>query len=164
MNENENQNYPLGPGHRNIDTSIEAAERIKTKAAAIRTKVMLLLEQYPAGMNSYELAVEMNERYHDVQPRTSELLADDIIMRTGLRRSGRTKALCDVYVINPTPDPNKKEELKPVGNAQLWGEMMRLIYAYAHDGDSVTFFSMRAAAGDWATNMADKIAVDKKYS
>ena len=92
--------YPDAPGHRGVDTSIEAAEKIAPAAAAIRAKVLRAI----AAAGSQGLTVlEGCEQYgwdrHGAQPRFSELKLAHAIRDSGQRRRNPSGVRAIVWVL-----------------------------------------------------------------
>lgn len=80
--------YPNAPGHRNTDTSFDAAASVKPSAAKLQQMVLAELAKSPA--TSFELAARLNVTYASIQPRTSELSAKSAILDSGLRRKSES--------------------------------------------------------------------------
>ena len=92
--------YPHAPGFAQTDTSRAAAERLKPTAAALRDRVFMALKVKP--MTSLELAKHLGEAFESVQPRTSELRAQNLIIDSGKRgptRCGKLKGI--VWTVAP---------------------------------------------------------------
>lgn len=83
--------YPDAPGHRGIDTSIEAAVAL---VPALRTLQQLALDYIKScgalGATSDECAAGLGIDRGSVQPRTSELSRKGLIVDSGLRRRNAT--------------------------------------------------------------------------
>ncbi len=83
--------YPDAPGHRNVETSIAAADALAPKLG--RLQGMALAEYravYPAGLTADELAARLELDRYSIQPRTSELRRKGLIRDSGLRRPNAT--------------------------------------------------------------------------
>lgn len=79
--------YPNRPGHRGIDTSIEAAQKMAQSAKTIQDRVFKMLQLAPeTGMTTEELCQMMRMVPKTIQPRVSELRAIGKIEDSGLRR------------------------------------------------------------------------------
>lgn len=52
-------------------------------------------------------------------------------------------------------------KLKPIGDKELFGEMLRTIYAYAHQGDLVNLADLETAAINWAKDLSTKVTITK---
>ena len=87
--------YPNSPGHRNVDTSIAAAEAVKPKAATLRAGVLECLRKNPDGLTADECAVMMGESVLAVRPRVTELHKAPLnkIIATGQKRKNVTSGL-----------------------------------------------------------------------
>ena len=86
--------YPDAPGHRNVETSVAAAEALTPKLGRLQelTKAAIA-EAGLAGLTADELANCLGLDRWSVQPRTSELRRKGLIRDSGLRRpnlSGRS--------------------------------------------------------------------------
>jgi predicted transcriptional regulator len=80
--------YPTTPGYQDTDTSREAAEKVKPKAAWVRARVIdCLTRQGP--MTTVQIAAALGMAYETVQPRTSEARAQGLIVDTGRRGPSR---------------------------------------------------------------------------
>lgn len=82
--------YPRGPASTTDDTSIAAADAVRSRVGTLRAKVLDQLRERP--LTVHECARLMNESVPTVQPRFSELRAMDMIEDAGERRqndSGR---------------------------------------------------------------------------
>lgn len=79
--------YESGPGHRGVDTSIEAAEAIRSAAVVLRDKVLAAVT---AARDNGITVVEMANRdgldRMSIQPRFSELRSMRKIVDSGQRR------------------------------------------------------------------------------
>jgi hypothetical protein len=91
--------YPDAPGHRNIDTSIAAADALAPKLGrrqrmaetAIRNAGLL-------GLTADELASRLDMDRWSIQPRTSELKRKGLIRDSGLRRPNATGKRAIVWI------------------------------------------------------------------
>lgn len=79
--------YPNAPGHANTDTSKEAAELVRPKAAYVKRKVLEALEGGPK--TTMQIAHACRMRYETCQPRTSELSRMGLIVDSGERGMSR---------------------------------------------------------------------------
>ena len=79
--------YPSHPGFRDTDTSKEAAAAIAPRQGTLQAKVLAFIrERGQHGAASFEIASGLGIKYKAIQPRTSELKADNFIEDSGLRR------------------------------------------------------------------------------
>lgn len=86
------QRYPHVPAARRTDTSIKAAEDMRSSACTIRAQVLASIRaRGEHGATSKELAELLNLPYEAVQPRTSELRKQGKIVDSGLRRASRAE-------------------------------------------------------------------------
>ena len=93
------QSYPFLAGHKQVDTSIEAAESIKDKAETIRIKVLNVISNKGfSGATADEVAELLNYTPFTVRPRVTELFKLNKIERVGKRKNLSNKAAY-VYVV-----------------------------------------------------------------
>lgn len=79
--------YPDVPGHRGVETSVEAADAVAPTAGRLQRIVFDAIAQAgPAGRSTNELAEQLHLERGSVQPRTSELRSKRLIADSGLRR------------------------------------------------------------------------------
>ena len=86
--------YPNAPGHRGIDTSIEAAEKMAPRLGGLQHEVAIAIRSaWEDGLTGDEVAFRLGVERWSVQPRTSELRLKGVIRDSGRRRpntSGRS--------------------------------------------------------------------------
>ena len=91
--------HPDAPGHRNIDTSIEAADAIAPELGRLqrlaRTEIRAAGDK---GLTADELAARMNMPRWSIQPRTTELSRKGFIRDSGQRRRNATGKRAIVWV------------------------------------------------------------------
>jgi predicted transcriptional regulator len=91
--------YPDEPGHRGVDTSIEAAKAIVNAAGRLqRMALFAIREMGPRGLTSQELADRIGVDFASIQPRTSELRRLGLIDDSGLRRPNRNGKRAIVWI------------------------------------------------------------------
>ena len=96
----EEQLYPYSPGHRKVETSIEAAEAIKEGVETIRNKVFnVILNKGNFGATADEVAELLNFSPFTVRPRVTELFKLDKIERKDKRKNLSQKSAY-VYVVS----------------------------------------------------------------
>lgn len=79
--------YPDGPGHRGVETSIEAAEYIAPRVGTLQAKALSAIRAAgERGLTALELADALGVDRWSIQPRTTELRAKRLIMDSGQRR------------------------------------------------------------------------------
>lgn len=99
-------NYPQTPGHRGIDTQIEAAKKVES--GALKWKCYRDIKDYlercgEMGATTYEMADMLNYKHSFLQPRVSELLLKEEIHYGGARRPNKDGNSARVYIFhNPT--------------------------------------------------------------
>jgi hypothetical protein len=82
--------YPDTPGHRGVDTSIEAADAIAPHSGRLERMVLFAIREVgDSGLTSEELADRLAIDFGSVQPRTSELRRKGLIEDRGARRPNR---------------------------------------------------------------------------
>ena len=82
------ERYPNAPGHRGVDTSIEAAKAITPKLNRLQQLVVEYLKANGPS-TSEQIAFGCNVAECSIQPRTSELKAKEIIRDSGQRRKNK---------------------------------------------------------------------------
>ena len=83
--------YPDAPGHRNVDTSIAAAEALAPKLGRLqRMAEDAIRDAGWLGLTADELAAQLNMDRWSIQPRTSELKRKGLIRDSGQRRPNCT--------------------------------------------------------------------------
>jgi len=91
--------YPYSPGHKDVDTSIEAAESMKDKTESIRNKVLNVISNKGIfGATADEVAELLNYSPFAVRPRVTELFKLNKIERKDKRKNLSNKAAY-VYVV-----------------------------------------------------------------
>ena len=78
------QSYPRQPGYQATDTSRDAARDMIPFTPTLQDLILSALEER-GDMATFELATYLNRRYHSIQPRTSELRAENLIFDSGKR-------------------------------------------------------------------------------
>ena len=92
--------YPDAPGHRNVETSIAAAEALAPKLGRLQRLVQgAICDAGPTGLTADELAAQLNLDRWSVQPRTSELKRKGLIRDSGQRRPNCTGKLAIVWIV-----------------------------------------------------------------
>jgi hypothetical protein len=91
--------YPDAPEHRNVDTSIAAAEALAPKLGRLQRLAQAAISDAGAnGLAVDELAARLGWDRWSVQPRTSELKHKGLIRDSGQRRPNCTGKLAIVWV------------------------------------------------------------------
>ena len=91
--------YPDAPGHRNVDTSIAAANAIAPKMGRLqRMAEAAIREAGLYGLTADELAARLDMDRYSIQPRTSELRRKGLIRDSGLRRPNATGKQAIVWI------------------------------------------------------------------
>ena len=94
------QSYPFLAGHKQVDTSIEAAEAIKEGVETIRNKVFnVITNKGNFGATADEVAELLNYSPFTVRPRVTELFKLNKIERKDKRKNLSQKAAY-VYVVS----------------------------------------------------------------
>ena|SRR5690242_1064017 len=79
--------YPDVPGHRGVDTSIDAARSIGISASRLQRIALRAIRSAGArGLTTNELAARVRIDRDSIQPRTSELRERGLIRDSGARR------------------------------------------------------------------------------
>ncbi len=91
--------YPYSPGHRGIDTSMEAAARLEAGLrASQRIALVAIRNAGRSGLTTEELTIVLGRPYSSVQPRTSELQEFGLIRDSGLRRRNASGCRAKAWV------------------------------------------------------------------
>ena len=92
-------NYPDEPGHRGLQTSIEAADRVATIAGPLRRMVYRAVhEAGDNGLTTDEIAAALQMPRYSVQPRTTELKHARRISDSGRRRFNASGCRAIVWI------------------------------------------------------------------
>ena len=92
--------YPDAPGHRGVETSMLAAQALKTKLGRLQAMAFeAIMEAGWLGRTADELAERLHMDRYSIQPRTSELKRKGLIRDSGQRRANRSGKLAIVWVI-----------------------------------------------------------------
>lgn len=91
--------YPDAPGHRNVDTSIAAADALAPKLGRLQRLAQEAIRTAGlTGLTADELAARLGMDRWSVQPRTSELKRKGLIRDSGLRRPNATGKQAIVWI------------------------------------------------------------------
>jgi hypothetical protein len=91
--------YPNAPGHRNVETSIAAAEALAPKLGRLqRMAEAAIRDAGNDGLTADELAARLDMDRYSIQPRTSELKRKGLIQDSGLRRPNCSGKLAIVWI------------------------------------------------------------------
>jgi hypothetical protein len=91
--------YPDAPGHRDVDTSIAAANALAPKLGRLqRMAEAAIREAGLYGVTADELAARLDMDRYSIQPRTSELRRKGLIRDSGLRRPNATGKQAIVWI------------------------------------------------------------------
>lgn len=91
--------YPDEPGHRNVETSVAAADALAPKLGRLQRLAKKAIHDARAdGLTADELAARLNLDRWSIQPRTSELKRKGLIRDSGQRRPNMTGKLAIVWV------------------------------------------------------------------
>ncbi|MBD3761469.1 hypothetical protein [Rhizorhabdus sp.] len=92
--------YPETPGHRFIDTSMEAAAAIAPKCGRLQRMVLgAITEAGATGITTDEIAMKLNIDRGSVQPRTSELRLMGLIVDSKQRRRNASGVRAIVWTL-----------------------------------------------------------------
>lgn len=92
--------YPDAPGHRNVDTSIAAAEALAPKLGRLqRMAEEAIRDAGLKGLTADELAARLEMDRWSIQPRTSELKRKGLIRDSGMRRPNATGKQAIVWIV-----------------------------------------------------------------
>jgi hypothetical protein len=103
--------YPNAPGHRNVETSIAAADAVALKLGRLqRMAEAAIREAGQRGLTADELAAELNLDRWSIQPRTSELNRRGLIRDSGYHRLNATGRCAIVWIASPRSDIRSDSE------------------------------------------------------
>lgn len=95
--------YPDAPGHRGIDTSVEASAKIASYAPVLRDQVLKgVLASGPSGLTVLEGCERFGWDRHGAQPRFTELKVQGKIVDSGQRRRNPSGVRAIVWVTPET--------------------------------------------------------------
>jgi hypothetical protein len=91
--------YPDAPGHRNVDTSIAAADALTPRLGRLQRMAETTIRDAGAqGLTADELAAGLEMSRWSIQPRTSELRRKGLIRDSGQRRPNSTGKQAIVWI------------------------------------------------------------------
>lgn len=164
-----------------IDTQLQAYAAIKDKRTYWRNKLRAALQAHPQGLTTEDICwktylgyndvkpLKMNlaEMYKSMQPRTSEAHEELEIFDTGIRKPNKSGKKAIVWAM-VTNDEQKQlavkqtlKKMKPIGDAKLFGEMMRAIYAQAAQDTQENLGAAIHATTNWRQDMVQNIRKSK---
>lgn len=92
--------YPEAPGHRFVDTSMEAAEIIAPHCNRLQRKVLQGYREAGAyGATVDEMCERLRENRYTIQPRCTELKLMGLLADSGQRRKNQSGASARVLVL-----------------------------------------------------------------
>lgn len=92
--------YPDAPGHRGVETSIEAAEAIAPKLGNLQKLTLnAIASRGASGLTADECAEVLELDRYSVQPRTTELRRKGLIADSGRRRTNATGKRAIVWTL-----------------------------------------------------------------
>ena len=90
--------YPDAPGHRNVDTSVAAANALAPKLGRLQKMAFEAIKGAGwLGLTADELAAALAMDRWSIQPRTSELRRKGLIRDSGQRRPNNSGKLAIVW-------------------------------------------------------------------
>ena len=90
--------YPDTPGHRNVDTSMAAADDLAPKLGRLQRMAETTIRDAGAnGLTADELSARLDMDRWSIQPRTSELRRKGLIRDSGQRRPNGSGKLAIVW-------------------------------------------------------------------
>lgn len=91
--------YPNAPGHRNVETSVAAADGVAPKLGRLQSMAAEAIRAAgPTGLTADELANRLAMDRWSIQPRTSELKRKGLIRDSGHRRPNCTGKMAIVWI------------------------------------------------------------------
>lgn len=103
--------YPNSPGYKTEGTSEQAAGEMKETAKTLRAKVLAAMNEIrqvtKTGWTADEMAKFLGYSILSIRPRFSELLKQEQIEDSGLRRSNESGKSAVVWRIKEKPKPEQ---------------------------------------------------------
>lgn len=94
--------YPDAPGHRNVDTSIAAADDLAPRLGHLQRLGNLTIHSAgEAGLTAEELSARLGLERTTMQPRTTELSRKGLIRDSGRRRRNASGKAAIVWIAVP---------------------------------------------------------------
>lgn len=91
--------YPDAPGHRNVDTSMAAADAMAPKLGRLQRMARAAIRDAGAdGLTADELAARLELDRASIRPRTSELKRKGLIRDSGRRRRNASGKAAIVWI------------------------------------------------------------------
>lgn len=91
--------YPEAPGHRNVDTSIDAADALAPRLGRLQHMAAAAIGSAgESGLTADEFAERLGMERYSIQPRTTELRRKALIRDSGRRRRNATGKAAIVWV------------------------------------------------------------------
>ena len=91
--------YPDAPGHRQVETSISAANDLVPKLGRLQRLAEMAIRGTGAhGLTADELAAQLEMDRWSIQPRTTELCRKGLIRDSGQRRRNATGKMAIVWI------------------------------------------------------------------
>jgi hypothetical protein len=92
-------NYPDEPGHRGIETSVEASAAIALSVGHLQRVALKAIRAAGSnGLTTHELATTVRIHRDSIQPRTSELRLRGLIRDSGTRRQNLNGKYAIVWI------------------------------------------------------------------
>lgn len=92
--------YPDAPGHRNVDTSIAAANALAPKLGRLQRMALSTVRNAGwQGLTADELAARLDMDRWSIQPRLSELKRKGLVTDSGQRRRNVTGKRAIVWMV-----------------------------------------------------------------
>lgn len=93
--------YPDAPGHRNVDTSVAAAEALAPALGRLqRLSLSAIRNAGASGLTAEELAAKLNWNRWSIQPRITELCLKGLVRDSGQRRPNSSGTMAIVWIAN----------------------------------------------------------------
>lgn len=91
--------YPDAPGHRGVETGIEAARSIAGNLGNLQLLALRAIrDRAGLGFTFEELAEAVGKDFRSIQPRVSELRKKGLVVDSGLRRLNVSRKRAIVFV------------------------------------------------------------------
>lgn len=95
----EEPRYPLRPGARHVDTSMDAADQMEKRAPLLRDACLQMLQRCSGGLTADEIADRLVVSPLSIRPRLSELKRMGRVKDSGVRRRNRSGKNAAVMIL-----------------------------------------------------------------
>lgn len=139
-------------------SQLEAYAAIKETEESIKADILMLFTK--GNYSADEVARLLDINLVTARARVCDLRSEGALRETGAIDVTNCGKSSTVYELIPVEERKPvKKKLKPVGDPELWGEMLRLAYTYANDDNHITKCDMELAAIEWINAFSKGVRV-----